>query len=632
METSCNNIQELDNELVNSECSKEEVSENTLSQTISECNQETNVSLTKMNSHVADEICAFYTISDTEELIDQADTNFVYGFSKGSISEKSFRYLGYFGLTKYRAFFYNFYFSDLEKKRFVFPFNYVSRYTLEELKHEFALEIYLKDERKYKIWVSKKNRSVIDNFISQVSLKFNDLYILLLKSHSITSKLVNEGIVRAEMERQGLFDETERQKQLELVTPFLSLYNDNYSLISTYPISLVIAKDLSEDNFVLLSHMFVNRRLPIMTWTDRINQASLWITSSFTGSSTLESLAVLKEYLTSMENRSIKGSLDIVDLQLYKNNSLSSYFKGQLTKYSLTFKCRNQYLKMMSLEQLFNDQYAKRVRYNLETSEWLDLVSEALKIAVESSTRISVRVNIYIIKEGYSVLIQSDEGRERAILISSLTQIMLDGYFRTIKGFVVLIEKEWIQLGYPFSKRNVDNWIEGPKDIYVSTDFNPLFILFLDCVHQLVMQFPAFFEFKLLLLEEIAFHSYSCRFFNFLKDCEKERSNEGLLQYESLWDTIAITRINYLNPLYSPECISSQLISANYGIFKLILWESHYFKYSKDNMPIRVIEERKLNDLKILAGLKDKINDLRKAKIELQDIITGKGIKLCKYC
>ena len=52
---------------------------------------------------------------------------------------------------------------------------------------------------------------------------------------------------------------------------------------------------------------------------------------------------------------------------------------------------------------------------------------------------------------------------------------MLDPYFRTIKGFMVLIEKEWIWGGHKFVERcNL-----GGK----SKKFSPIFIQFLDCVH-----------------------------------------------------------------------------------------------------------------------------------------------------
>lgn len=38
-------------------------------------------------------------------------------------------------------------------------------------------------------------------------------------------------------------------------------------------------------------------------------------------------------------------------------------------------------------------------------------------------------------------------------LISSLAQIVMDPFFRTINGFQSLVQKEWIALGHPFTKR-----------------------------------------------------------------------------------------------------------------------------------------------------------------------------------
>lgn len=38
-------------------------------------------------------------------------------------------------------------------------------------------------------------------------------------------------------------------------------------------------------------------------------------------------------------------------------------------------------------------------------------------------------------------------------LVSSLTQIILDPYFRTKFGFQSLVQKEWVAMGHPFANR-----------------------------------------------------------------------------------------------------------------------------------------------------------------------------------
>ena len=52
----------------------------------------------------------------------------------------------------------------------------------------------------------------------------------------------------------------------------------------------------------------------------------------------------------------------------------------------------------------------------------------------------------------YFILVEGN-GRDVCCIVSSLAQLLLDPYFRTITGFQTLLQKEWIAAGHPFCDR-----------------------------------------------------------------------------------------------------------------------------------------------------------------------------------
>lgn len=81
----------------------------------------------------------------------------------------------------------------------------------------------------------------------------------------------------------------------------------------------------------------------------------------------------------------------------------------------------------------------------LTKTQWL----HRLSIILQSVDRITKSVHL----NNTNVLIHCSDGWDRTSQVSALAQLCLDPYYRTIEGFIVLIEKEWLSFGFKFATR-----------------------------------------------------------------------------------------------------------------------------------------------------------------------------------
>lgn len=91
-----------------------------------------------------------------------------------------------------------------------------------------------------------------------------------------------------------------------------------------------------------------------------------------------------------------------------------------------------------------NSQYPL-LQQSLAKTQWL----HRLSVILQSVDRITKSVHL----NNSNVLIHCSDGWDRTSQVSALLQLCLDPYFRTIKGFAVLVEKEWVSFGFKFSIR-----------------------------------------------------------------------------------------------------------------------------------------------------------------------------------
>jgi hypothetical protein len=75
------------------------------------------------------------------------------------------------------------------------------------------------------------------------------------------------------------------------------------------------------------------------------------------------------------------------------------------------------------------------------------------------------------------VLIHCSDGWDRTSQLSALSQLLLDPYYRTIDGFIVLVEKDWLSFGHMFQHRSgflsSEKWFVTERDALAGSAIQP---------------------------------------------------------------------------------------------------------------------------------------------------------------
>ncbi|CAB3379605.1 Hypothetical predicted protein [Cloeon dipterum] len=212
----------------------------------------------------------------------------------------------------------------------------------------------------------------------------------------------------------------------------------------------------------------------------------------------------------------------------------------------------------------------------MDSTRWLHYVSGCLAIAQQAANALA---------SGETIVLQEGEGRDVSTIVSSLVQLMCNPSCRSILGFQSLIQKEWIALGHPFCSRL---GLIAESDV----DQSPMFLLFLDCVWQILNQFPGKFEFTETYLTTLWDSCHVGIFDTFLFNSERDRAYSvtdahNPLHLRSVWDweeqygpeDIALFR----NPLYALEAPVQikklQILPVSCGLSALEVWQQCYCRW-----------------------------------------------------
>lgn len=355
--------------------------------------------------------------------------------------------------------------------------------------------------------------------------------------------------MRREFERQGI-DEANKNFRIELCW----YISKGQSICETYPHEVYVPAKIDPISLRRWAEFRTKRRFPALSYYYQYKGSSLWRSSqnmpgmmsrrceddefmlkqiglinSFTSNVAIyDARSQIKAY----SNRIKGGGYENTDY--YTNCNINFWgidnIFGVSKAYKKLFTSVNSQLKVKNNTWIFS---------TIESSNWYNLI----KTILETCGYIAHDLHA----NRKSVLVHCSDGWDRTAEMCSLTQILLDPYSRTLEGFEVLIEKEWISFGHSFETR----WGHLCDDKTKNIKRSPIFVQFLDWVYQLLRQFPTCFEFNTNLLCFLAHHVYSWKFGTFLLDTQKYRHQNKLKERTvSIWTYVNANAEQFLNPFY----------------------------------------------------------------------------------
>jgi hypothetical protein len=200
-----------------------------------------------------------------------------------------------------------------------------------------------------------------------------------------------------------------------------------------------------------------------------------------------------------------------------------------------------------------------------------------------------------------------------------MSQILLEKRYRTIDGFINLIEKDWLSFGHQFKYRNNYTNIENSKE------FCPIFIQFLDSLYQIMKQNYCEFEYNFDFLVFLAKECLNGRYGTFLFNNDYERHIYYAHKYTvSVWDYVKENEMQFINPIYNNnnEDNKNKSIELTFNPKKICFWRDYFLRYEKNGFNEYKKFTEKINELKKENEIKDK------ALNELFDILNNNKNKI----
>lgn len=367
----------------------------------------------------------------------------------------------------------------------------------------------------------------------------------------------------------------------------ISSVNEDYTLCSTYPARCIVPMEIDDETLSKVSRFRQAGRFPILSYYHPSKETAILRSG--------EPLVGTSNRRSKEDERLLKASLTtgkrgfIIDVRSASQAQQgrtrgggveieAHYPHWRRVHCALEHKLSVLQDSLVKLLDSCSDKGASSSSWlsKLESSGWLTHVTRVLTAACTTAQCIE--------RDGSSVLLHDTNGFDGTIQIASLSQILLDPFCRTLNGFKVLIEREWISSGHPFGDR-------CGQIGFSRREQGPVFLLFLDCVWQVIQQFPLAFEFNEMFLQILFENSSSSCYGTFIGNNEQQRKELDINHCcMSLWTHLAEPSVaeTVINPVYESH---SSVLWPSVAPQSIALWSGLYLRWECGPAPATDYDE-----------------------------------------
>ncbi|KAM3720709.1 Myotubularin-related protein [Dirofilaria immitis] len=336
------------------------------------------------------------------------------------------------------------------------------------------------------------------------------------------------------------------------------------AVVPSYPLCVVVPSDLFDVTiYDSLIPNWCNGRFPVWCWS--ASNGSALLRSSICNKD-LNAQELWKKVLWPIcQAHPYRRPPQVIDCDISTARISSSFEKLR---------------ELCSLDSMERFVEREKEWYSLvDDTGWCSLVFRCLQL--------SNKVIHRLIDNQRSVVVTDQDGFNASAVVASLVQVCTDRFYRTITGFSALIEKEWIALGHPFGSNMFGCTLLANIPSSRPQACTATFLLFLDCVSQLIRLHPLSFEYShylLIALWDLSItglaSGLTCNSVSDRLALCKTAPTFPLSQYYTSKYCLMFTNVFYsVNLLLGFESVPTNVIRPSSSPIDVLFWDECYLRW-----------------------------------------------------